>query len=115
MFQIQTIKYIFKNGQEKGKIKGKKEDGPSNIETMTNGTKMGQKRLKESKKLGAKTWAHGNASGPQIKSLECNLSCRHRGKNLLFSSESFFSLFRFSFLVKLGFMILFQIIQWVIC
>ena len=57
---------------------------------MTNGTKMGQKRLKESKKLGAKTWAHGNASGPQIKSLECNLSWRHRGKNLLFSSEKFF-------------------------
>ena len=74
---------------EKGKLKGK-EDGPSIIETMTNGTKMGQKRLKESKKLGAKTWAHGNASGPQIKSLECNLSCRHRGKNLLFSSEKFF-------------------------
>lgn len=71
-------------------IKGKKEDGPSIIETMTNGTKMGQKRLKESKKLGAKTWAHGNASGPQIKSLGCNLSSRHRGKNLLFSSEKFF-------------------------
>ena len=50
--------------------------------------KCGQK--KESKKLGAKTWAHGNASGPQIKSLECNLSWRHRGKNLLFSWEKFF-------------------------
>ena len=50
---------------------------------------MGQKRLKESKKLGAKTWAHGNASGPQIKSLECNLSWRHRGKNLLFSPSVF--------------------------
>ena len=55
---------------------------------MTNWTKMWPK--KESKKLGAKTWAHGNASGPQIKSLECNLSWRHRGKNLLFSWEKFF-------------------------
>ena len=52
---------------------------------------MWQKMSKrEQKKLGAKTWAHGNASGPQIKSLECNLSWRHRGKNLLFSWEKFF-------------------------